>query len=517
MGQTHRMTRGRFQILLWHRIGTILILLIQLVVLFDTILSNGRRSLVLQVILVGISIFAALHVMARKDKGAYKLSMVFLILLFPIIGGVLYWLFNLQMSAKGLQKKLNEIEKNGKYAFLLLEDSYEAARKEASDHMAEIRYLQKYNGFPVYKHTQTFYYPSGEEAFDAILREIEKAQKYIFMEYFIVAEGFMWDSILEILKRKAAAGIDVRLIYDDLGCFLLLPRDYQETLRSFGIECQVFNPFRPFLTTVQNNRNHRKILSIDGKVAFTGGINLSDEYINRKVRFGHWKDGAIMVEGYAAWSFTVMFLEMWALLNKREERYDVYLPWQEEGCWVAHDGLVQPYSDSPMDSENVSEHVYLRIIEKAQEYLYITTPYLALDDSIISALVLAAKSGVDVRIVTPYIPDKKLVHFVSRSYYRELIKAGIQIYEYSKGFIHSKTFVSDDKIATVGTVNMDFRSLYLHFECGTWLYRSRAVFEVKQDVIQTLEHCKLMTEQDCNCNFVIRLLQDILRIFAPLI
>jgi cardiolipin synthase len=421
------------------------------------------------------------------------------------------------MAAKGLQKKLNEIEKNGKYAFLLLEDSYETASKEASDHIAEIRYLQKFNGFPVYKHTQTAYYSSGEEAFEAMLREMEKAQKYIFMEFFIVAEGYMWDTMLEIMKRKAAAGVDVRLIYDDLGCFLLLPRDYQETLKRFGIQCHVFNPFRPFLTTVQNNRNHRKILSIDGKIAFTGGINLADEYINRKERFGHWKDGAIRVEGYAAWSFTVMFLEMWALLNQQEEPYETYLPWQEEGCWVAHDGLVQPYSDSPMDSENVSEHVYLRIIEKAQEYLYITTPYLVLDDSVLSALILAAKSGVDVRIVTPYIPDKKLVHFVSRSYYRELIRGGIQIYEYTKGFIHSKTFVSDDKIATVGTVNMDFRSLYLHFECGTWLYQSKAVTEVKEDFLKTLHDCKQMTEQDCRGNFMIRALQDVLRIFAPLI
>jgi len=279
----------------------------------------------------------------------------------------------------------------------------------------------------------------------------------------------------------------------------------------------VFNPFRPFLTTVQNNRDHRKILSIDGKVAFTGGMNLADEYINRKVRFGHWKDGAIMVEGYAAWSFTVMFLEMWGLLNQKEEEYEAYLPWQEEGCWVSHDGLVQPYSDSPMDSENVSEHVYLRIIEKAQDHLYITTPYLVLDDSMISALILTAKSGVDVRIVTPYIPDKKLVQFVSRSYYRELINGGVKIYEYTKGFIHAKTVVSDDKIATVGTVNMDFRSLYLHFECGTWLYRSEAVAQVKDDFLQTLEHCKRITEQDCQFNFVTRLLQDALRIFAPLI
>jgi cardiolipin synthase len=256
---------------------------------------------------------------------------------------------------------------------------------------------------------------------------------------------------------------------------------------------------------------------VDGKVAFTGGMNLADEYINRITRFGHWKDGAIMLEGYAAWSFTVMFLEMWSLLDHCQEQYEDYLPWQEEGCWVAHDGLVQPYSDSPMDTENVSEHVYLRIIEKAQEYLYITTPYLVLDDSMIAALSLAAKSGVDVRILTPYVADKKLVQFVGRSYYRELMSAGVRIYEYTKGFVHAKTFVSDDKIATVGTVNMDFRSLYLHFECGTWLYQSKAVDQVKQDFLHTIEECRLVTNENCGGNLITRLIQDALRIFAPLI
>lgn len=517
MGKSAYMTRGRFHILLWHRIGTIAIILTQLMVLLTTIRSNSRQSMILQMVLSGISIVAALHVMARKDKGAYKLSMVFLILLFPIFGGVFYWLFNVQMATRGLQKKLNEIEQKGKPAFLLLDDNYEIACQEAAYHMAEIRYLQKFNGFPVYKHTQTHYFSSGEEAFAGMLRDIEEAERYIFMEYFIVAEGYLWESMLEVLKRKAAAGVDVRLIYDDLGCFLLLPRDYQERLRSFGIKCQVFNPFRPFLTTVQNNRDHRKILSIDGKVAYTGGMNLADEYINRKQRFGHWKDGAIRMEGYAAWSFTVMFLEMWALLNHQEEAYEDYLPWREEGCWIAHDGLVQPYSDSPMDTENVSEHVYLRIIEKAQNYLYITTPYLVIDDSMISALILAAKSGVDVRIITPFIPDKRLVHFVSRSYYRELIKGGVRIYEYTRGFIHAKTFVSDDNIATVGTVNMDFRSLYLHFECGTWLYRSKAVQQVKEDFLETLPHCQEVTMEDCRSPLITRLIQDILRVFAPII
>lgn len=517
MSGLREMTRKRFHILLWHRAATIMMILLQLAFILYAVLSNSRQSIILQVVLTVISVLAAFHVLTRQNKSAYKLSLIFLILLFPIFGGLLYWLFSAQMATKGLQKKLDQIEKDGKYAFRLLEDSYEEALQEAPDHKSDIRYLQKYNGFPVYKHTQTEYYPMGEEAFKAILRELERAERYIFLEYFIVAEGVMWDAILEILKRKAAQGVDVRLVYDDLGCFLLLPKSYPEIMRSMGIKCHVFNPFRPLLTTVQNNRNHRKILSIDGKVAFTGGINLADEYINNKVRFGHWKDSAIMVKGYAAWSFTVMFLEMWSLLDGRTEPYEDYLPYQEEGCWVPHDGLVQPYSDSPMDTENVSEHVYLRIIEKAQDYLYITTPYLVLDDSIISALILTAKSGVDVRITTPRIPDKPLVQFVGRSYYRALIQGGVQIYEYEEGFIHSKNFVSDDKIATVGTVNLDFRSLYLHFECGVWLYQSRAVQQVKEDFLETLNHCRLIKEKDYRANVVVRMFQDVLRIFAPLI
>ncbi|MCG4585997.1 phospholipase D-like domain-containing protein, partial [Anaerosalibacter bizertensis] len=311
-------------------------------------------------------------------------------------------------------------------------------------------------------------------------------------------------------------GVDVRLIYDDIGCFFLLPKDYPQRLEKLGIKCVVFNPFRPFLSTKQNNRDHRKIAVIDGKVAFTGGINLADEYINAVEKYGHWKDAAIMVEGEGAWSFTLMFLQMWALCSGIEEDFTQYYPWKKEPCTIEKDGLVQPYADSPMDKENVGEHVYLHIINNAKKYIYINTPYLIIDDSMLSALTLAAKSGVDVRIVTPYCWDKRIVHITTRSYYRDLIEAGVKIYEYSKGFIHSKTFVSDDKVATVGTTNLDFRSLYLHFECGVWLYKSKAVMEVRDDFIKTLEKCYKVTEEDCKNNAIIRFIQDVFRLFAPL-
>lgn len=251
----------------------------------------------------------------------------------------------------------------------------------------------------------------------------------------------------------------VRLIYDDMGCFLTLPKDYPAQLKSFGIECTIFNPFRPLLTVKQNNRDHRKIAVIDGKVAFTGGINLADEYINAIEKHGHWKDASVMVKGKAAWSFTLIFLQMWETCTHIDEDYKKFYPWKDQECPITAHGFVQPYADSPMDTENVGEHVYLQILNNAKNYVYINTPYLIVDDSMVSALCLAAKSGVDVRIVTPHRWDKWLVHMTTRSYYRTLIEAGVKIYEYTNGFIHSKTFVSDDHIATVGTTNLDFRSL----------------------------------------------------------
>lgn len=352
--------------------------------------------------------------------------------------------------------------------------------------------------------------------YEVLLSELEKAENYIFLEFFIVQEGVMWDSILAILKEKARQGIKVRLIYDDMGCFFLLPNDYPKRLAKDGIECTMFNPFRPFLTAKQNNRDHRKIISIDGKVAFTGGINLADEYINAIEKYGHWKDSGIMIQGKAAWSFTLMFLEMWEICTGCNEDYASYYPWHKDSCKILPDGFVQPYADSPMDTENVGEHVYLQILNQAQDYVYINTPYLIVDDSMVSALSLAAKRGVDVRIITPHKWDKWIIHMTTRSYYRELIKAGVKVYEYTNGFMHAKTFVSDDRTATVGTTNLDFRSLYLHFECGALLFDSTAVMEVKEDFLNTLEICQQITEKDCSFNVVMRLLQDVLRLFAPL-
>ena len=505
-----------FRQLFRRRVLIILMLLLQIGFLAYLVISGSRFSQGLGRLFTIISLFAALYIISKRDKGAYKLTWVFLILLFPLFGGLLYLLFNFQTSTKRFSEKMSLVKETTAPLYFLPQNSYQKAMADIPERFPQIRYLQEFAGFPVYTNTSTKFYSPGEVLFQAMKEELNKAEHYIFLEYFIVEEGTMWNEILEILIQKVKEGVKVRLIYDDLGCFLLLPKNYREKLHKLGIECAVFNPFRPFLTVKQNNRDHRKITVIDGKVAFTGGINLADEYINVKVKHGHWKDAAIKLEGNAAWSFTLIFLEMWSYCKKVNEDFSLYYPWKDCICSIPDDGYVQPYADSPLDSDNVGEHVYLQIINKATDYVYIYTPYLIIDDSMISALTLAAKSGVDVRIITPHIWDKRIVHMTTRSYYRELILSGVKIYEYSKGFLHTKAFVSDDTTATVGTTNLDFRSLYLHFECGTWLYGSTAVMEIKRDFLDTLQECQEITLKDCSKHVAGRLIQDILRLFAPL-
>ncbi len=469
-----------------------------------------------------ISIVTALHLMTRPDKTAFKLSLVFLILLFPIFGGALYWIMHFQTAGIGFRRFLKEIEKRTKGEICPPTNLLPQAKEAIPEHIKQIRYLQNTSGFPLFENTDARYFPGGKPMLDSLLKDLKTAEHYIFLEYFIVEEGKMWDPVLEILKEKAAAGVEVRVVYDDLGCFLTLPQNYAKKLNRLGIQCRVFNKFHPFLTCLQNNRDHRKIAVIDGKIAYTGGVNLADEYIGEKIRFGTWKDSAVRLCGDAAWSFTVMFLQIWELLlmqrksysQYKQEDYSHYKP--KEQNLFPNSGWIQPYTDSPLDGETVGEHVYLQIMQNAKDYLYITTPYLMIDDNLLSALKSAAKSGVDVRILTPGIPDKKTVHFTTRSYYRELLDAGIRVYEFKDGFVHSKTFVSDDSVATVGTVNLDFRSLYLHFECGTCLYCCPAVLDIKQDFLNTLPLCREITRKDCKAGPFKKLFQNIMRIFAPL-
>lgn len=510
------MNRKWFRQLFRQRILVIFLLVAQAAFLIHLLVRGGRISQTLNAVLTLLSFLTALHIVSKRDKAAYKTAWVFLILAFPLFGGLLYLMFHFQGPTRSLAQRVRTVEAENAGQFTLPGTGYDAARECAGELFPQVRYLQDTAGFPIYDHTTVRYFSPGERLLDALLPALEQAEHYIFLEFFIVQEGKMWDSILSILKEKASRGVKVRLIYDDIGCFLLLPQNYPQQLRQFGIECVLFNPFRPFLTAKQNNRDHRKIISIDGKVAYTGGINLADEYINAIEKHGHWKDAGILVEGKAAWSFTLMFLEMWQVCTGQREDIRVYYPWLEQPCTVSGEGFVQPYADSPLDTENVGEHVYLQILNQAQNYVYINTPYLIVDDSMVSALALAAKRGVDVRIITPHRWDKWVIHMTTRSYYRDLVRAGVRVYEYEKGFMHAKTFVCDDRVATVGTTNLDFRSLYLHFECGALLFDGPVIRDIKQDFLTTLPTCRPILEEQCRSNFLVHLFQEVLRLFAPL-
>ncbi|MDR3193623.1 MAG: cardiolipin synthase [Treponema sp.] len=510
------MKRRWLRVVFRRRLFVIATLLIQIGFLVLLIAGSSLTFHYLGWGLTVLSLAVCVHVVNKKEKSAYKLTWIFLILMIPIFGGALYIIFYSQSNPRKLKRLLERSGREARPWFSLPGNSLPALAARSGDFLAQARYLERCAGFPVYARTRTEYLPSGEAFFARLLEELEKAERYIFLEFFILRQGKMLEAVLPILEKKARAGLDVRLLYDDLGCFMSLPPDFNRRLENVGVRCQVFNTFRPILSSLQNNRDHRKIVVMDGKLAFTGGVNLADEYINAIERFGHWKDAAIMLRGEAAWSLTLIFLQMWNLDPRRKEDYRALYPWRDTPCAVESDGFVQPYADSPIDEENVGEHVYIQIINRARKYVYINTPYLVVDDNMISALTLAAKSGIDVRIVTPHRWDKKIVAITSRSYYRELISAGVRVYEYSSGFNHSKTFVSDDRIASVGTANLDFRSLYLHFECGVLVYDSPTVLAVKEDFLATLPRCHEITPTDCARNVFQRVVPDVLRLFAPL-
>lgn len=467
-----------------------------------------------------LAIFLAVYV-ANKDIRPYtKLSWIFAILLLPVFGCPAYVMFGrsglTRHTKKGLEAMAEELApfRNDDRK---IKDALGSADRDA---LKQAQYISKYAGFPLHSEEDTRYFSSGEAMFPQLLEDIRSAKYFIFLEYFILQPGKMFDTVVELLSQKAKEGVLVRLIYDDVGCIKTLPPRYYRILQAKGIHCASFNPFRPFLSIVMNNRDHRKIFIVDGKIAYTGGVNLSDEYINEYQRFGYWKDAAIRITGNAVWNFTSMFLEMWNYIVKGTEDYrkfQIFSTVTEEEKKAAK-GFVQPYGDTPLDRENTGENVYLNIITQAKDYVYIFTPYLIIGPEMESALINAAKCGVDVRIVTPGIPDKKMIYLLTQSHYEPLIRGGVKIYQYTPGFIHSKCFVSDDKYAVVGSINLDFRSLYLHFECSTILYHSATVMEVKKDALDTFAVSRPVSLEFCqNRNLVVRLLQSVLRLFAPLL
>ena len=482
-----------------------------------TVMTLDNKYPIVSILIQLASVLAVLWIVSKNINPAYKLAWTILILAMPVAGTVIYFLFGKSRLARSLNGRFMEEYANTEQ--LLTEEPQTREQLEAvsADAAIQSRYIRDLAGFPVYRKTRTHYFHVGQELYKEMIAQLQKAEHFIFMEYFIINDGEMWQGILDILEEKARMGLDVRLIYDDVGCVNTLPADFRVRLERCGIRCQVFNPFVPVLSVVLNNRDHRKITVIDGHTAFTGGINLADEYINRRERFGYWKDTGVILQGDAAWSFTVMFLRMWSVLSGKKPEYEKYRPnvWRQEA--FEDDGFVQPYCDTPLDNETVGENVYLNIINRAKKYVYIFTPYLISDNEVITALCLAAKSGIDVRIVTPGIPDKKMVFLLTQSYYGTLLQAGVRIFEYKPGFLHAKSFVCDDEIATVGTINLDYRSLYLHFECGVWLYRSEAVLQIKEDALSIFGQCREIRWEDWeNRSLRTRFFQSVLRLFAPL-
>ena len=485
--------------------------------IFAVIVLKNKYPLIMSMIEV-LTVIAILKLVSKDINPAYKLAWSILILAVPVAGAMIYFMFGRSWLGKELEQKMDDIAEETANCLKEKPEAREALNHTSTSASCQSRYIRDYAGFPVHQKTTTRYFRVGEELYTALMEELKAAEHFIFMEYFIIDEGEMWQGILDVLEMKARMGLDVRLIYDDWGCASTMPQEFQMMLQRRGIRCEVFNPLMPIATVLLNNRDHRKITVIDGHTAFTGGINLADEYINRKERFGYWKDTGIMLHGEAVWNVTVMFLQIWSVLANEKVDYEKYRPyeWHEEP--FEDDGFVQPYGDTPLDHETVGENVYLNIINRAKEYVYIFTPYLIPDNEMITALRLAAKSGIDVRIVTPGIPDKKLVFLLTQSYYDPLIKSGVRIFEYKPGFLHAKSFVSDDRTAVVGTINLDYRSLYLHFECGVWMHNSEAVLQIKEDAMELFKECQEITAEDCaQKSLVKRIWQAILRLFAPLL
>lgn len=502
---------------LFHRTALVaLLLLFQLALLVVVMERSAAYFIYFYWFFVVVSVLVVLGIVNNQSDPGYKIAWIIPILIFPVFGGLVYLLFGGNRLSTRIKNKMLVMDRR-MVDTLCPDFRSEALAAVGEDAVNQSRYLERYAHCPLYQNTYTEYFALGDDVFPRMLDELRRAERYIFLEYFIIGRGVMWGAVLEILEEKVKAGVDVRVLYDDVGSLYSLPAHYYRILEEKGIQCCVFNRFIPVLSVRLNNRDHRKFCIVDGHTAFTGGINLADEYINAKERFGHWKDSAILLKGEAAWSMVIMFLTMWDYVRGVDEDFrsfrPTFLPPEAAGAT----GWVQPYADSPLDNEPVGETVYLNLINKARRYVYITTPYLIVSDSVNTALCSAAKAGVDVRIMTPHIPDKKTIFELTRAHYESLLEAGVRIFEYTPGFIHAKNFAVDDLYATVGSVNMDYRSMFLHFEDGVWLCGAPCVADVRDDFIDTQMRCEEITLERCREHHVSRLLlRSVLRIFAPL-
>lgn len=460
------------------------------------------------------SVIMVIYLFNCEMDSTGKLTWLFIIMISPVSSCILLWFTKRDIGNYALKERINSLVTMTKKKISQNEEVINNTDivRSCTDDLC--RYLNRSGCFPVYANTDVTYFSSGEEKFESLIEELQKAEKFIFLEYFIIDEGYMWGRVLGILEEKAKQGVDVRVMYDGMCEISTLSFDYPERVEKLGIKCKDFSPIRPFLSTHYNYRDHRKILVIDGKVAFNGGINLADEYINRIERFGHWKDTAVMLKGEAVQSFTLMFLQMWNITEKSPE-WDKFLT---NDCEQADaEGFVMPYADCPLDDYKVGENVYMDILNRATDYVHIMTPYLILDGELETSLKFAAQRGVDVKIILPGIPDKKMAYALAKSHYRSLIKTGVKIYEYTPGFVHAKVWSSDNEKAVVGTINLDYRSLYHHFECATYMYKTKCITDIENDFCETLERCREVTPETIKKEkFFYKFFGGIMKIFAPL-
>jgi len=504
------------------------------VYVFTLFLIDYNAGVYVQFFFGAISLIAVVWLINRTDRPTARLNWIVLILVFPVVGIMMYLSFGDGRPTRKMNAKIQAVKCDKKTLFST-SPRVKTKLQMAGRAAAVGNYLTQTLNFPAFDDGNVTYYANGEELFEEMLAAIKTAKKFILAEYFIVAGGEMWTRLREELLKKAMEGVQIRFIYDDFGSLFHLPPKYDRYLETLheNIKCLSFNKVVPIFAVRLNNRDHRKILVVDGKTAFTGGINLADEYIGKKMRFGHWKDSGLKITGNAVHSFTVMFFEIFNAFHPQKENVEIYLASQDGTQTAAQppkpqpqpappekprqtDGIAIPYDDSPLDKTSVGETVYLDMINAAEKYLYIFTPYLILDDFMRAALCSAAARGVDVRIVTPGIPDKKMVFRLTRANYPTLLKAGVKIYEYTPGFLHSKSMLCDGKCGVVGTINLDYRSLYLHFENAVLFTHTEALNALKKDCEETFALSRQRTESDCKRGFFGRLFDSLLRLFETI-
>mgnify|MGYP000566822033 FL=1 len=504
---------------IFSRFGLVLVLLVlqfgalfSLMRWFSNLLPHylGGTLLVTAVMMV--------YLLNQDMNNSVRIPWLVVTALAPVLGVLLFCYTKEDVGHRVLKKRLLELE--GQTRGQLEQDQKASTALDADCPGAAslAQYLRgRGGGFPVYENTQVTYFPSGEAKFAALLPQLESATQYIFLEYFIIDEGLMWGRILEILARKAAQGVDVRVMYDGTCEFSTLPRDYPRRLEALGIRCKVFAPVTPFVSTHYNYRDHRKILVVDGRVGFTGGVNLADEYINHVEKYGRWKDAAVMLEGEAVRSLTAIFLQMWDIA--REPEFEAYLK-QPIPAPVGAKGFAAPYGDCPLDGERVGELVYIDLLNRARDYIHIMTPYLILDGELETALKFAAERGVDVHLILPGKPDKRFPYALAKSHYSALLDSGVKISEWSPGFVHAKVFVVDGREAVVGTINLDYRSLYHHFEDAVWMVDAPCIRDIERDFQHTLEQCRTVENTSASIwqkQYLLRATGMLLKVIAPLL